>query len=240
MLDVCTVITAAGDSRELFISAGFGLPKSLVKWKGRPVLARAVDSYVTDRAKASVAINAIEDEEWCIGEALLEICPGVSYRRIPPGARGALVSALLALEDMNPDSPLVVAAGDSMISGGIAPFISEFINANAAAGTIAFPSTCPRWSYLSVDDDGRVRQVAEKSVIGPLATTGVFYYRSVQVFIEAATWCLVNNAHLNDNFYVSTTLNYLVSRGQHVAYRLIGREQYRSWSLPVDFTSEMG
>lgn len=233
-----TVLTAAGDSRGLFLPAGFGRPKSLVLWEGRPVLAHAVDSYVLDAPRASVAISDAEDAEWGVGAALLGLFPDLTIRAIPPGARGALASALMALEGMDPDLPLVVAAGDSMISGGIAPYVSDFVASGVSAATIAFPSTHPRWSYLSVDDEGRVRQVAEKRVIGPLATTGVFYYRSVRTFIDAATWCLVNNAQLNGSFYVSTTLNYLVSRGEGVAYARIGRHEYRSWSLPIDFTKQ--
>lgn len=233
-----TVITAAGDSRALFIASGFGRPKSLVLWEGKPVLACAVDSYVLDPGRACVAISAAEDDEWHIGEALLELIPDLTVRSIPAGARGALASALMALEGMDPAAPLVVAAGDSMITGGISGYVSEFIEAGVAAATIAFPSANPRWSYLSVDDVGRVRQVAEKRVIGPLATTGVFYYRTVQEFVDAATWCLVNNASLNGVFYVSTTLNYLVSRGEEVAYARIQRSEYRSWSLPIDFTTQ--
>lgn len=233
-----TVITAAGDSRALFIAAGFGRPKSLVLWEDRPVLVHAVDAYVLDHRRATVAVSAAENEEWNVGAELLALVPELAVRSIPARARGALASALMALDGVDPSSPLVVAAGDSMVTGGIAGYVSEFISAEVAAATIAFPSRNPRWSYLSVDEGGRVRQVAEKRVIGPLATTGVFYYRSVHEFIEAATWCLVNNASLNGAFYVSTTLNYLVSRGEEVAYARIERDQYRSWSLPIDFTTQ--
>lgn len=237
MTTVRTIITAAGDSRGLFLPAGFSHPKSLVKWEGREVIAHAIDSYATDLTRTAVAIHAGEDNEWAIGDAVKRQFPEVAVARVPAGAQGALASALIALSEAD-DAPLVVAAGDSMVSGGIGRFIDDFSERGLSAATIAFESQNPRWSYLSVDPEGTVQQVAEKQVIGPLATTGVFYFQSSLAFVEAATWCLVNNASYREAFYVSTTLNWLVSTGQRVGYGVIDRSEYRSWSLPVDFTAQ--
>lgn len=238
MSTVSTVVTAAGDSRGLFLPAGFGQPKSLVEWRGREVLARAIDAYAMDPVRTSVAIHAGEDEDWGIGERIAELFPGIVVCRVPNGVMGALASALFGLGDAQWDEPLVVAAGDSMITGGIARFIDGFIHDELDAATIAFPSSNPRWSYLAIDEGGSIRQVAEKQVIGPYATTGVFYYRSARMFLDAATWCLVNNASHNGAFYVSTTLNYLISSGLQVGYETIARSDYQSWSLPIDFTQQ--
>ncbi len=231
-----TVITAAGDSRRLFLSAGFGQPKSLTPWKGKMVLARAVESYSLDLNRTAIAVNADEDAEWAVGSKLARAYPEASVVKVPTGTKGALATALVALVDIG-DAPLVVAAGDSEINGGISDYILEFQERNLDSATIAFKSEESRWSYLSVNGKRAVQQVAEKDVIGPYATTGVFYFRSARIFLEAATWCLVNNARHNGSFYVSSTLNYMVSTGQSVGYSVIERDNYRSWSLPIDFTT---
>lgn len=238
MSNVTTVITAAGDSRRLFLSAGFGRPKSLVMREGKEVLAHAIEAYSVDPVHTLVTINAEEDGEWGIGARLTQLFPGISVRPVVSGVRGALASALIGLEEASWNDPLVVAAGDSRIDGGIRGFIEVFNDAGFDAATIAFPSTNARWSYLAVDQGGAVRQVAEKKAIGPYATTGVFFFRQASLFLEAATWCLVNNASHNGVFYVSTTLNYLIANGMNVGYEKIDRCRYQSWSLPVDFTEQ--
>ena len=164
--------------------------------------------------------------------------PDAHVVAVPSGAKGALASALIAMEGVNLEWPLVVAAGDSMLDGGLQVHVDRFIASNTDAGTIAFASTNPRWSYLSVGDDGVVRQVAEKRVIGSLATTGVFYFRRAGDFLDAATWCLVNNATHNGAYFVSSTMNYMIFQGKQVHYLTIPREKYRSWSLPIDFTMQ--
>jgi hypothetical protein len=236
MTKIQTIVTAAKDSRPLFLPAGFGQPKSLIRWEGREVLLRAIDSYVVDSSECWVAISADENHQFDLSGKIQAEFPDVRVGLVPSGVKGALASSLLVLEGIDLQKPLVVAAGDSMLEGGVSPHLKRFIADGADAGTVAFESTNPRWSYLSVGADGRVRQVAEKRVIGALATTGVFFFKRAADFLDAAIWCLVNNASNNGTFYVSSTLNYMISQGKTVQYSTISRAMYRSWSLPVDFT----
>ena len=233
---VQTVITAAKDSRSLFFSAGFDRPKSVIRWRGREVLLRAMDSYVINQDACWVALNEDENREWSISETVTDHFPHAKITVVPSAAKGALASALLAMEGVHRDLPLVVAAGDSYLQGGIGEHVKQFVIDGVSAGTIAFEAHHPRWSYLAIGTNGVVRQVAEKRVIGPLATTGVFFFRRAGDFLDAASWCLVNNAQLNGNFYASTTLNYMISQNQSVTFRTVSASDYRSWSLPVDFT----
>ena len=237
---VHTVITAAGDSLPLFLGAGFSSPKNLIKWHGSEVLVRAVKSYSQDWSRTTVALNRDECSDWPTVDQLQQECPGVSAALVSRQAPGALVSALVAMKDVPSEAPLVVAAGDSQITGGIAPFVERFLEAEDDAGTVVFPSDNPRWSYVSPGLDGHVRQVAEKRVIGPLATTGVFFFRRAELFQRAAEWCLVNNARDRGLFYVSTTLNFMIKEGLRVTYTEIPRGEYRTWSLPIDFVEQTG
>lgn len=233
-----TVITAAKDSRSLFLAAGFGGPKSIVKWGDREILLHAMDSYVLEDSACWVAVNADEEREWQLAERIHKDYPLARVAAVSSKVQGALASALMVMEGIDLDAPLVVAAGDSSVEGGIRTHVERLIDENADAGTITFPSSNPRWSYISIGDEGEVRQVAEKRVIGPLATTGVFYFRHASDFLDASTWCLVNNATHNGSYFVSSTLNYMVSQGRRVLQASIPRQEYRSWSLPIDFTKQ--
>ncbi len=232
---VQVAVTAAGDSREAFINSGFGVPKSLVEVDGKPVICRAIKSYSLYNDLTRVALNSQEDEQWDIAARIAQESSQISTVRVPAGAKGALVSALFAIEDFDPDLPLVIAAGDSEVRGGISSHIGELINQGADAGTIAFRSSQPRYSYLAVNAAQDIIQVSEKHIIGPWATTGVFYFRSTRLFYEAAKWCLTNNAHLRGVFYVSSALNYVVSIAGRVRFMPVDSAVYRPWSLPADF-----
>jgi choline kinase len=239
MTPLQTVITAAGDSRSLFLGAGFRTPKSLVERAGRPVIQRAIESYVTDPSSAVVAINADEQREWPIREAIHALNPSIRVVEISSSVKGALVSALMAVGEIEAGSPLIVAAGDSEIVGGISDLIQQLQTAGCDAGTIVFTSQDPRLSYISVDSHDQVVQVTEKRVVGPFATTGVFYFSTGSLFMKAAQWCLVNSASRDGVYYVSTALNFIVNQGSSVGYSVIDPERYLPGSLPVDFVRDV-
>jgi len=238
VVSVQTIITAAGDSRLTFLGSGFSVPKSLVKVRGRTVIQSALESYAVRGHDLTVALNAEETHDWKLDEHLAALFPQAKVVRVPSQARGALASALLSSEALVLDQPLVIAAGDSEIVGGIGSHIDGFMRDGADAATIVFESSGKRWSYVSVDSRGQVVEVSEKYQVGHMATTGVFFFREAKSFLDSATWVLMNNAHVGGAFYVSSTLNYLISKGVGISFNEIRPVDYKSWSLPVDFVGQ--
>ena len=233
-----TLITAAGDSRGAFGAAGFSSPKSLVRVDGIPLINQAIESYRHPSGPLVVAINTHENEQFNLENEINECFHDATVVKVASAVRGALATAVLAAGELDLDSPLVISAGDSTVEGGVAAHIHSLISNSIDAGTIVFESSNPRWSYINVGELGNVLQVTEKSVAGPYATVGCFYFKSAGIFLEAAKWVFLNNARVKGNFYVSTSLNYLISRGLSVGFEVIPRGLYRSFSRPADFLSQ--
>ncbi len=229
-----TVITAAGDSRKLFLDAGFSLPKSLIKIGDLPIISRAISSYFIGSGELRIAVNREEDIVANISKVILSTWPEAKVIPVPSLARGALASALLASVGLDRDLPVVIAAGDSEVVGGIKSQVDFFLERGFAAGTIVFRSSGDRWSYVSTDKEGRVLEISEKYQIGNLATTGVFFFANGQYFFDAAQWVLVNNAEVNGRFFVSSLLNYMVSQGESIGYSEIDPAVYKTYALPAD------
>jgi NDP-sugar pyrophosphorylase family protein len=238
MTNIQKIITAGGDSRKLFMGAGFDAPKSLVRIGGKSILERALSSYLAPGDSATVAINQGEAKEYPIAETVRAFGGQTRIVEVSSSVRGALATALVAAVDLELDAPLVIAAGDSEIAGGLGVHLNKFIESDCHSGTVAFASNNPRWSYLSVGEGGKVLEVAEKEVVGPLATTGVFYFKTASLFLQAAEWALLNRASVNNRYYVSTSLNYLISLGLDVGYSVIERNDYAAYSLPADLVRQ--
>lgn len=234
--DVWTVITAAGKSDDLFLQSGFSVPKSLVKWQGKSVISRAIESYATDRAKTVVAANADECLSWPVEDEIRLEYPEVDVRKVPSLVRGALATAVIALDGVPTAAGLMVAAGDSQVDGGIQAIVEDWSRSEVDGGVIVFRSDMSRYSYARVSEDQTVSLVAEKSVVSDFATAGAFYFGRVDLFLEAAKWCFVNHTDLNGQFFCSSALNYLIMCGKTVVAREINSAKYRSFSLPADFS----
>lgn len=234
-MKVQTIITAAGDSRNAFVAGGFGCPKSLVLVDGKTVLQRAIEAYTVDFSDLKIAVNEDEASEWAVEKHIVEHFPNSEIIRVSSAAKGALASALLASSNLNMREPLVIAAGDSQVGIPILPHVEKFWASGLPASTLVFASTGSRWSYLSVDAHGKVVEVSEKYEVSSLATTGFFFFRTAQSFVESARWVLLNNATVNGRYYISTTLNFIISSGLEIGYDVIPSNEYKSWSLPMDF-----
>ena len=169
---VQTIITAAGNSERLFLDAGFDRPKNLLKIDGQAVLSRAIESYRSRSAILRIGLSAREAENWPEIAEVVSKTEGAQAIFVPPTARGALITALYCAADVEPDRPLVVAAGDSSIERGISNELAIFEAEQFDAATITFQSSGERWSYVSLDRSGKVSEVTEKYQSGNLATTG--------------------------------------------------------------------
>ena len=204
----------------------------------RPLLYRAVSSAASISGSVTLVLNKEEESsDFAAGEMIKALIPELNIVHSPTEAKGALASALLGAEQLNPELPLLICPGDAFLSQNFESHIQGKWE-DLDGFTLAFRSKSPRWSFLGLNAEGAISEVAEKNIIGPLATTGHFYFKRASDFIEASRWVLVNNAHVNGAFYVSTALNYLVSNGMTLGYKEIGRDEYFSFSKPHDFIQQ--
>lgn len=211
-----TVIAAAGDDNASFQESGIELPKNLIPFKKNTILGTAIQSYSHSDYTTHVVIRSEEADKWGTDQIISDYINEIKFYKIPRATRGALCSAAMTLDNLKNGIPLIVAAGDSYIKGDLKQIIRFFISENAAAGTLLFQDSNPRWSFARVGRNSRILEMAEKSAISHYASTGLFYFRSPELFMRATEWVLKENMHTNGEFYLSSALNYLIMNGESV------------------------
>lgn len=76
----------------------------------------------------------------------------------------------------------------------------------------SYPSTNPSMSYIEVNSK-QVLRTAEKEVISTLASTGLYYFKNKDLFLEAYE----NTLHKAES-YVAPLYNYLIEQGLDITY----------------------
>lgn len=235
MPEIFTIVTAAGGKNADLEVHGHLQYRNMVQIQNTPVIGRAIESYVVDPTKLVVAIRECESES--TGVWVKESFPQSSLHNVPgKGYQGALVSAIVAAGLLPGTSQLVICAGDSEVEGGVHQELLSFSDQGVDGGVVCFESSQSRWSYAKLRGNKLdVLELSEKKVISNFATVGCFYFSSVDKFLEAAEWCLVNNASTNGHFFTSMALNHLVAAGQKVEARVVETNRYKPYSGPQDF-----
>lgn len=232
-----TIITASGDDLS-FESSGFDSPRNWFRFRGIPILEWSILSH-SSVSDANVFLTLKSEEEAHWNASHLE-SRGLKAIFVQNSTQGALCSALLATDYLIQGAPLIVAPGDSYITPSISSYFQEFQESGARAGTIVFKSESDRFSYVRKSPTGVIFEVTEKKALSPWATTGVFFFKSSEDFLRAAEWVIASNSRHAGKFFLSTTLNYFLMKGDLVtSMELMSGHQYIRLTTPADIVREL-
>lgn len=228
------LIPIAGDDK-FFQSSEYFFPKPLVEIAGTPMIELCVRNLTRQFPKAHFIF--IVQAEHCTRfslDGMLRILTdgNCTIVRLDRATKGALCSALMAIDRIATDEPLAIVNGDQIIEADLSALIGRTERAGHDAAVVTFESLHPRWSFVRIDGEGLVCETAEKRVISRNAIAGFYYYRSGKLFLDAALRTLEYEAGIDSVFYISQTLNNLILEGRKIAAHQIPAESYRSFYSP--------
>jgi NDP-sugar pyrophosphorylase family protein len=168
-------------------------------------LVNALNHYKSEN-RTIVAVSS-EDLE-SLEPILIENDINVIELKTP--TRGALISLAMCLEEIEENVPLIIAAGDAISKINTEEFIAAMESSGYDAGVVAMKSDNPNYSYIRKFGES-VIEVAEKKMISNLATTGLYYFRDRALLVKSIEWVISNELAINNNYYLSTAINYLIS-----------------------------
>ncbi len=220
---------------DLFPRAEFHFPKPLIEVDGQPMIVRVIENLKAEDPSADFifVVRAEDCRTFSLDRALVEATDGRAHViALEKPTAGAACSALMAIDVIDDDEPLVVCNGDQILEAGIAAALSAFGSAHADAGVITFPSVHPRWSYVRLSEQGEVVEAAEKRVISRRAIAGFYYFRTGKSFVQAAQRSILNERGMDGRYFIAPVLNELVLEGGRILHYDIPAEAFQSLFSP--------
>jgi dTDP-glucose pyrophosphorylase len=228
------LLLMAGGS-EAFEEAGYLYPKNLVEIDGLPLAQRVIDSVIGLRrygSKFVCLVQTEEDQQYHTADVIRLLVPDAVVVEVPAPTAGAACTALLAIEHIGGEEPLLIANGDQILAADLTSIANEFQRRELDGGIIVFEAVHPRWSYVKCDEEGWVVETAEKRPISNLATAGMYYFARGSDFVTAAMQMIVKDAQVGGNFYVCPVYNELILKQGRIGVSKIRREEYFSLANP--------
>lgn len=206
------VIPMAGAGSR-FAAAGYTFPKPLIEVRGKPMIKVVVDNLNVE-AHFIFVVQKEHYEKYHLKSMLNLIAPGCDIAVIDgmtDGAARTVLHAVPYIQDY--DAPLLIANSDQFVEWDSNNTLYAFNAGGVDAGIVTFNATHPKWSYVSLDENGWVNKVAEKEVISDLATVGIYYWKHGRDFIECANTMFDKNIRVNNEFYVAPVFNEAIEKG---------------------------
>ena len=235
------ILVLLSGSSQAFTDAGYEYPKNLTEIAGRPMIQHVIENLQPLKkigGRFICAVRRDENRKHHTGKVVKLLDRDAIVIELNQATSGAACSALLAVDYINNEEPLVITNGDQIIANlDLDYVVNSFQRKKLDAGAIVFEDIHPRWSFVKCDTNDLVVEAAEKRPISKLATAGFFYFAKGCDFVNAAMEMLKKNAQVNDLFYICPALNEMVLKQARIGIHLMERSNYFSFSTPSDIQS---
>jgi dTDP-glucose pyrophosphorylase len=225
------LIPLAG-TNPLFPISDFPFSKPLVEIDGKPIIQMAIENLQTiDREIHFIFLVKVEDCKKYFLDHVLRILTDnrSTIVKIDNNTKGAACSALLAIDEIDNDIPLVISNGDQIFSedlNKVIDYLSTF-----DAGVVCTTSVHPRWSFVRTEGS-EVIETAEKRPISKDAIAGIFFYQKGSYFVNSAMEMIKKDANYNGMYYISSTINELILENKRIGFYKIPTEKYDCFYSP--------
>ena len=225
------IVVPASGKGERFRAAGYDTPKPLIPVYGEPMIDRVIRSLniCETRDKHIVVVNF---DSRLINHDVVEL------DRATVGAAETVLLALQAREHNKDTSMLLVDCDAIYHSDIITRFRALELQTEVRAAVLSFIEeeperhAKPKYSYVKVDENGDIVQIAEKVRVGPLANTGAYWFASTYEFVEVAD-NIINNRHFQQGeAYISCVLDEYLKRDMKAKVISIKADEYSNVGTP--------
>lgn len=213
--NINTLVLCAGEGRR-FQEAGYNLPKPLIDINGKSMLQRV---YETNGINCNhiFAVRKEHVDKFEIDSQIKLFANNSEFIYVDKLTEGAACTALLAEPLINNDKELIIYNSDQIIQADFSKWREQVELDNSDACIFVFNADHPKWSYVSLDDNGYVAQIKEKQVISNIATVGWYWWRKGSEFVDSAKEMIAANDRFNEEFYLAPSIQYLINKGKKVS-----------------------
>lgn len=208
------LIPMAGAGKR-FQEAGYSFPKPLIEVNGKPMIQLIVENLNID-ARHIFVVQKEHYDEFSLQHLLNLISPGCEIVFTEGVTEGATCTTLLTKHLIDNDDHLLIANSDQFMEWDSNEFLYSMCADEIDGGILTFRATHPKWSYVKLNEEGFVSEVAEKKVISDIANVGVYYWKYGSDYVRYAEQMIEKDIRINGEFYVAPVYNEALDDGKKI------------------------
>jgi NDP-sugar pyrophosphorylase family protein len=215
------VIPMAGKGKR-FVEQGYSKPKPLIDVNGKPMIQLVLENLDID-AKYHFICQKEHCKKFLLNDSLRLLKPNCNIIPIDRITDGPASTVLLAKKFINNNDELIIANSDQLVEWNSNNFLSYLREKNADGGILTFKANDDKWSFVKLNKEELVTEVAEKKPISDIATVGIYYFKKGKYFVDAAEEMIKKNIRTNNEFYVAPTYNEMIEKGKGIRIHSVSK-----------------
>lgn len=226
------LIPLAGKN-QFFPESEYPYPKPLIEINGKTMIEHVLNNFssITKKKQFIFVVNTDDCKKYHLDNILNLLTEHTcKIIKIDRETKGAACSAMMAIETIDSEIPLIIANADQLFEDNINELISQFDNYDG--GVISFESIHPRWSYARVDENNLITETAEKRPISKHAIAGFYYFSKGLYFINSAMQMIKKDANINGSYFIAPVLNEMVLANKRMTIIPIANNRYHTFYTP--------
>jgi len=198
-----------------FANAGYTFPKPLIEVGHKPMIQVVVEN-LNINANYIYLVQKEHYEKYNLKYLLNLITPNCKIVQVDGVTEGAACTTLLAKEFIDNDKHLLIANSDQFVEWDSNNFYYSTVGDKIDGSILTFESTHPKWSFVRLNEEGNVIELAEKKPISNIATVGIYCWTKGSDYVKYAEQMIEKNIRVNNEFYVAPVYNEAIADGKKI------------------------
>ena len=232
-------------SGERFRRAGYQVPKPLIEVDGKPIIAHIVDLFPGETDILFICNqDHLDDGKFEMREFLSRYCPTSRVVSIQPHKLGPVHAVLQAENAIALDTPTIVTYCDFACFWHYVDFRKFVRETNCDGAVVCYrgfhPHMLRNTNYGYVQETGRIvsdyreKESFSDDPMSEFASTGMYYFASGELMLEACRAAIKKDLSTNGEYYVSLTYKPLLEAERDIVVYEV--PHFMQWGTPDDLT----
>jgi HAD superfamily hydrolase (TIGR01509 family) len=209
-----TVIIPMAVDETSFEKAGFTFLKPLIELNEKTIIECVIESLNIEANYIFIAKRS-HNEKYNLENYLKKIVPNCKVVFVDELTNEAVEAVLLTKDYIN-NNPILIANSDQWIKWDVFDFIKNNIEKKLDASILTFTSERPKWSFVKINENLLVTEVAEKNPISDIAMVGIYWWADGNNFIKYANRMISKNIILDNKYYVCHVFNEAINDNKKI------------------------
>jgi HAD superfamily hydrolase (TIGR01509 family) len=205
------IIIPIGGKGERFLNNGYKEPKPLINILGKPMIYHVLDNLKLNCKDDKIFIIYYNLDDNIFKNVILEKYPFIHFIKInfqTKGASETIYEGLKQIKYLTTNKKTMLFDCDTFYTEDVITMYRVMAE-NAVFYTINEDEN-PIYSYINIDESGKITNIAEKIKISNNANTGIYCFKDIDILFNNSKFVVENNITFNNECYTSCIIDKMI------------------------------